>query len=207
MAQQLKDEVRERMLDAAATVFADAGYGGATMAAIAREAGISTGNLYRYFGNKEELFSTVVTDSFADELLSLLHQRVSSLVRASELTDLDAQATADGDALLRFWIEHRAQVIVLLDRADGTRFEDFAAHFVAALMEPTLAHLRERSGRARLPKLVRFTLENIFANTVRTIVAILEEYRSERRIREAFQAFWSYQLAGLAGLQEWVSDE
>ena len=204
MAQQLKEEVRDRMLDAAEVVFADAGYGGATMAAIAQEAGISTGNVYRYFGSKDELFNAVFTDAFASELLALLRERVTSLVQASDLTQLDSEATADGEALLSFWVAHRAKVLVLLDGAEGSRFEGFAATFVEALMEPTAAHLRERGG-TRLPAMVRFTLETLFTNTVRTIVAILRRYRSERHIREAFQAFWSYQLAGLAGLEEWVS--
>ncbi len=206
MAQQLKEEVRDRMTEAAEIVFADAGYAGATMAAIAREAGISTGNLYRYFGSKDELFYAVFTDAFAAELLGLLQRRVASLVRASDLAELDADAAADGEALLSFWVMHRAKVIVLLDGAAGSRYEGFAASFVDALMEPTSAHLRERAKSERLPAMVRFTLETIFANTVRTIVAILRRYRTERHIREAFQAFWSYQLAGLAGLQEWVTE-
>lgn len=206
MAQQLKEEVRERMTSAAEVVFAEAGYGGATMAAIAREAGISTGNLYRYFGSKDDLFYAVFTDAFAAELLDLLQHRVASLVQASDLTELDADAAADGEALLSFWVAHREKVIVLLDGAAGSRFEGFARSFVDALMKPTAAHLRERVGNERLPAMVRFTLENVFANTVRTIVAILRRYRTERHIREAFQAFWSYQLAGLAGLQEWVTE-
>lgn len=205
MAQQLKEEVRQRMMDAAEAVFADAGYGGATMAAIAREAGISTGNLYRYFGSKDDLFYAVFTEAFAAELLELLQRRVASLVRTTDLTDLDANAAADGEALLSFWVAHREKVIVLLDGAQGSRYEGFAAEFVDALMKPTSTHLRARAGSERLPAMVRFTLETLFANTVRTIVAILRRYQTERHIREAFQAFWSYQLAGLAGLQEWVT--
>jgi len=95
---------------------------------------------------------------------------------------------------------------VLLDRAESTRFEGFPERFVAALMDPRWPVCENEVDSPGCPSWCA-SLENIFANTVRTIVAILEEYRSERRIREAFQAFWSYQLAGLAGLQKWVSDE
>ncbi|MEZ4445777.1 MAG: helix-turn-helix domain-containing protein [Polyangiaceae bacterium] len=205
MAQQLKDEVRNKMLDAGGRVFASAGYGGATMAAIAREAGVSTGNLYRYFGGKDELFYTLFTDEFAAEHLRRVRRRVGSLVATPDLEALGEEARRDGEALLRFWIENRARVVVLLARAEGTRFADHPARFVEALMRPTLAGLSARTGKRRLGSMVRFTLRNVFDNTVRTIVAILEEHEEEAAITEAFQAFWSYQLAGLAGLERWAS--
>jgi hypothetical protein len=45
----------------------------------------------------------------------------------------------------------------------------------------------------------------VFDNTVRTIAAILRHHTTDRSVREAFSAFWSYQLAGLAGLERWVA--
>ncbi len=51
-----------RVLGAARTVFLRAGYQGASMDAIAREAGGSKGTLYAYFANKENLFAAVVAD-------------------------------------------------------------------------------------------------------------------------------------------------
>jgi AcrR family transcriptional regulator len=47
---------RERLLHAAREVIEDAGYSGASVAAIAERAGVATGTLYRHFTSKEELF-------------------------------------------------------------------------------------------------------------------------------------------------------
>ena len=94
---------------------------------------------------------------------------------------------------------------MLLDRAAGSRFETFSARFVDELMKPTMAELRRQTNQRQLPRLVRFTLRNIFENTVRTIVAILESNDDEASIGRAFDAFWSYQLAGLAGFEKWVT--
>ena len=47
---------RERLLSAAREVIEHAGYGGASVAAIADRAGVATGTLYRHFASKEELF-------------------------------------------------------------------------------------------------------------------------------------------------------
>ncbi len=50
---------RERLLQAAREVIEDAGYGGASVAAIAERAGVATGTLYRHFASKEDLFVEV----------------------------------------------------------------------------------------------------------------------------------------------------
>jgi len=52
---QLQLERRQQILQAAGTCFADKGFHQASMAEIARTAGLSMGLLYRYFANKEAL--------------------------------------------------------------------------------------------------------------------------------------------------------
>ncbi len=47
---------RERLLHAARELVDEAGYGGASVAAMADRAGLATGTLYRHFASKEELF-------------------------------------------------------------------------------------------------------------------------------------------------------
>jgi AcrR family transcriptional regulator len=49
------EETRERLLDAAVRVFELGGYGGATVAQIAREAGVSSGAIYAHYSTKAEL--------------------------------------------------------------------------------------------------------------------------------------------------------
>ena len=53
---------RQTILDAASTVFTKDGYVDARMSDVATEAGLSLGGLYRYFENKEDLFSSVIRD-------------------------------------------------------------------------------------------------------------------------------------------------
>ncbi len=50
---------REVILDAAIKVFAEAGYHGARVSDIAREAGVAYGLVYHYFKNKDEILSTI----------------------------------------------------------------------------------------------------------------------------------------------------
>ncbi len=51
------EETRERLLDAAARVFELKGYEGATIAQIAREAGLTSGAIYAHYASKAELLA------------------------------------------------------------------------------------------------------------------------------------------------------
>lgn len=65
-------ETRQRLLDAAATVFGRDGFEGARVAQIAEEAGLSVGALYNHYGSKADLLAAVVERHSAEELGRLL---------------------------------------------------------------------------------------------------------------------------------------
>src|SRR5471032_1476331 len=66
--QQLRGEQRmAAMLDAAAAVFAQAGYDAATMTAIAEQSGSSIGALYQYFPNKLAL-AKALREHYGEEM-------------------------------------------------------------------------------------------------------------------------------------------
>jgi len=54
------EETRERLLDAAARLFHERGYEGASIVAIAEEAGVSAESVYAHFGNKRTLLGDLV---------------------------------------------------------------------------------------------------------------------------------------------------
>jgi TetR/AcrR family transcriptional regulator len=65
---QIRQTNEARILAAAEHVFAGAGFGGATMAAIAEAAGLPKANLHYYFGSKQELYRTVLAETLKDWL-------------------------------------------------------------------------------------------------------------------------------------------
>ena len=74
------EETRQRILDAAETVFLDIGVSRASLDRIATEAGVTRGAIYWHFANKQELFSAMI------ERVHGLHQAVitRSLLGASD---------------------------------------------------------------------------------------------------------------------------
>lgn len=60
MAQVLKEEVRQKILDSAKREFLNNDFEKASMRKIAKSSGMTVGNLYRYYDNKEKLFGALV---------------------------------------------------------------------------------------------------------------------------------------------------
>jgi AcrR family transcriptional regulator len=77
--QRRPTERRAEILEAAQEVFGDEGFSRATLASVARRAGVSAGTVSHYFGSKAELFEAMVadqalTDISMDETLILEFQ-------------------------------------------------------------------------------------------------------------------------------------
>lgn len=62
--EQIRAESQAKLLAAARQVFATQGYFNCTVSDIARQAGMSQGNLYWYYPSKEELLKAVLADGF-----------------------------------------------------------------------------------------------------------------------------------------------
>ena len=65
---QIRQNNEAQIVAAAERVFAGAGFGGATMAAIAEAAGLPKANLHYYFGSKQVLYRTVLARILSDWL-------------------------------------------------------------------------------------------------------------------------------------------
>jgi AcrR family transcriptional regulator len=63
---------RQRILESAQRCFGEKGFAGATVAAIAADAGVSNGLLYQFFRNKEHLFEVVLGDVIRDWVRAML---------------------------------------------------------------------------------------------------------------------------------------
>jgi AcrR family transcriptional regulator len=202
--QVLKDSVRQRLVAAAAEVFTRRGYAGAGMGEIAAAAGVSTGNVYRYFPGKRELLDGVVPPAFVRRFRELLRRRVRALDGVRDVRDLapDAPYHLASEELLRFCIEHRSRVIVLLARAGGSRYERFAEHTVEDLVRLAVAHFQSVDPGVELSRTLRFDLILIYRAFVSVLVSILERFETETSIREAVEAYTRYHLAGLKSFFE-----
>lgn len=204
MPQYLKEEIRDRIEGAALEAFATEGFAGATMSGIARRAGISAGNIYRYHGSKQALFESVVPPGFVAELSERLGVRLEASRRVEDVRVLDPghpYLTAS-EALLEFALRNRLRVVVVLGRGAGTRYAGFAGALVERLMGAALLHYRATDDPEAVPEPLRFDLRQVYENYVGSLTRILAHFHDPEDVRAAVEAYQRYHLVGLAALFE-----
>ena len=82
------EDKKQRIMNSAIKVIAEKGYNGASTALIARDAGVSQGIIFHYFGNKEELFWTMIkqkAEIFERELKQNLRDEKNALKKKNEI--------------------------------------------------------------------------------------------------------------------------
>ena len=119
--QILKSTVKENILHAAMGEFEEKGYEKTSMRLIAKNAGITAGNMYRYFGNKECLFTAVVKPS---------HERLMDLLQYDAIANKKARPEkniAEEIAVLitELFDAHRRELLILLSKSSGSRYENY----------------------------------------------------------------------------------
>jgi len=117
------EETRQRLLAAAAAVFARRGYDGAAISEIAAEAGVTSGAIYAHFPSKAELFTAT------------LHAHGSA-----EIERLLAVGAAGGDAVQA--ILERSVAMTSWDREEGSLLMEA---LVAAKRDPEVGAVLVRS--------------------------------------------------------------
>ena len=103
--EQSKANTRERLLDAARSVFASGGFHGASVEEIASAAGFSTGALYSNFDGKEDLFLALMEREIAERAREI----AEAVVRRTSV----AERAAGGARVWMAMIEREPELLLL----------------------------------------------------------------------------------------------
>jgi len=143
LAQTIRDQRRDRILQTAREVFFEEGYGAATMSMIAARLGGSKGTLYAYFKNKEDLFDEIIRDQ-----CSVIQ---SALGLADQGCDVRTTLTAFGleltTAMVSDWAVRTLQLVIeeaVRNPELARRFDQAGPKQGAAAIGAYLAKAHER---------------------------------------------------------------
>lgn len=159
----------DRIVEAAARVFNDAGYQSATTNAIAAEAGVSIGSLYQYFPNKDSLLVDIARRHISDSLAAF-----DRLVDGLRPTDSLPRVIRHVIDLLVGQHEYDELHLLIAHRAPRTReiddeLERAQSHFIA---------VAERLLRERMPQ------RGAHRQTAQLLVAFLDAAIHDVILRE-----------------------
>lgn len=103
---------KERILDAALAEFSAKGYGGTQVSAIADQAGLSIGSLFRYFPSKERILLTLM-DRFAEAV----ERRIRKVIADQDRGMYRVEAALE--VCLEMFSQYRRQTKILFSQAVG----------------------------------------------------------------------------------------
>jgi AcrR family transcriptional regulator len=159
-------ENRRQVIEAARRLFAEYGYAGATIDAIAREAGVAPETIFATFGNKKAILVALIEVAVGGD-----DQPIPLLQRTGPQTVLQEP---DPDRLLQLFA---ADISVILERVAPV----FAIMRVAAKTEPDIAEL--------LKKLLEERLRNLA--TVAQRLSAQKALREDLDVEQAAEIIWT----------------
>jgi AcrR family transcriptional regulator len=136
MNQEARSErSRAQILEAALKLFSSFGYHGTSMRDIAEEAGVSTGNVYHQFPDKESLFRALL-DQYFDALAQPDFPFNKALAAGAFPNDLETLARAARESVAQYR-RHVSLIYVDVVEFDGSHirkfYSDMANRFAAFL--------------------------------------------------------------------------
>jgi len=134
--QVLKEEVRDRIIKSARKEFKKSGFDKASMRRIANTANMTVGNLYRYYTNKEDLFSAIINDLLV------------------EIKKLKSEMPEDVEERLNYFLEnfkelqknYKSEWLILFGGSTGTKYQK-VANDVLNLLQKTIKEVLEKNGK------------------------------------------------------------
>lgn len=138
-------ETRERLLEVAKQEFLELGYEKASMRKICKKAGVTTGALYFFFKDKNDLFAALVK-KVADEIKMIIvhHTQKEQVIYVDAKTTPQALITdgiQQGRDFVTYMYANKDAFMLLLSKANGSAYENFYDELVDLMEKNTLQFL------------------------------------------------------------------
>lgn len=185
--QILKDEVRKNICETALKEFSAKGFQKASMRSIAGNAGITVGNLYRYFRDKEDLFCSVISPAHG-RLMNLVNECIELIKHESDAGFIEFIS----EKILDICKEHKTELLVLFEGSTGTRYES-AREDMITVVENFLRGIYDvKENKKRIAVEEPYLLHVIATGFVEGMIMIARHFENAERLRDAASQFISF---------------
>ena len=116
-------QTRQKLIDSAKREFLEKGYSKASLRSICADAGVTTGALYFFFENKEDLFAAIVDpplNGLKGILLQHFKEDVEEMSAIDSLEKIDLDHTEISDMIVGYIYENYDSFMLLLTATENT---------------------------------------------------------------------------------------
>lgn len=181
--QYAKDEIRQRIIDAAREEFLDKGFEKASIRTITAKAKTAKSNLYNYFKDKDDLFRAVLEPAVSEIKTGLEMAKQYNIPKETGDYTLLSQQLVIG-AISKFIARHTAGVKLLLFKAQGSTIEGFKYEVLDAFTDNMVQWTRSVHSKKEVSRLFVRTVCSFYLNMIEQIFLKgppedMEEYLKE----------------------------
>lgn len=174
-------ETRERLIDSALSEFSERGYMKASLRKICAGAGVTTGALYFFFKDKEDLFAAIVEPPLV-ELKMLLAEHFGAEDEWEPATWEHKAGDHDklSAALIRHIYANYNAIILLISRSQGSRFENVVDE-MADMIEKRYLSVAKKLAKALNKRVNRYMLHWLSHMIIDAFVNLITHEPNEKK--------------------------
>lgn len=196
-------ETKEKLIASARTEFMEKGYAKASLRKICANAGVTTGALYFFFEDKEDLFRAIVEPPLT-ALVNMIQEHFREDEQILSLPNVYEPQEGDHDEIAEKLIHHLYQnydaFILLLTKSQGTAFEDSLDRIVdmteKQFMTSVELFAKQKAGRAVNSYIVHWTAHM----TVDAFTHLLKHEREEQKAIQRMKVIMSFIVNGFVSI-------
>ncbi len=193
---------KERLLESARREFLEKGYMKASLRTICKNAGVTTGALYFFFQDKEDLLRELVEEPLGG-LTALIRQHLSEEMEMGAnfaSAGPDSRDIWAAKEIVRFMYRYYDIFLILLSKSQGSRYENIVNYF-ADLGE---AHYKEMAAqmaaRYGLPEPDRYIIHWMVHTQINAFTHLLTHKTDVEKATENIEQIVVFLVSGWNGM-------
>lgn len=195
-------ETRIKLLDSARQEFLEKGYMKASLRSICKNAGVTTGALYFFFQDKEDLLKNLVEEPLKGliarvESHFMEEMRLESLVLSIQDDSSDIRAAKE---IVHFMYQYYDIFQILLTKSQGSAYEDIKSRFADGIEEHYSRLVQQMSETFGIRKPDSYMIHWLSHIQIDAFVHLLTHERDEKKAVRHIEEIVVYLLSGWNGL-------
>lgn len=199
-ARKVEKETRELLLASAKQEFLEKGYQGASLRSICKNAGVTTGALYFFFQDKEDLFAAIV-EPVLEKLKHMLQQHMrQELMELQQLPDAREDNMQDdmfaSAQIIHLLYANYDMFTLILTKSQGSRFENCVDQFVEILEQGYRVFADEQAKQMGVDPPDAYTIHWVSHVQINAFTHLLLHERDEQKALQHMEHVLPYLVGG-----------
>ena len=196
-------QTKKKLLDSAKKEFIEKGYMKASLRNICKDAGVTTGAMYFFFKDKEDLFENVVSGPLK-ELEGAIgsHFNMEAAMSDDGLSFSPEDLKDDYEAaltILSVLFRYRDEYLLVIEKSQGSKYENIVDRFVTYFYEHYLnmyCRMKGYSSKKDLKDEDRFIVHWMSHDQIDIFIHLLSHCESEKEAAGQMKNMFNYMVGG-----------